>query len=163
MTGTLCHHHLQPVPGGLHLFLESAESNVPRLLGDLHPHRDGRYPDRRQCHRGSVAGSADHNLFSAQQADVHQYARFPAPSHRCRELFVGNSGARSAAIPWNPVGNLWEKPAVGLGDEGVAPEEGSEPGACVAMSLSVMVMGTGAASFTDQDEFSDNYAEAAKS
>ena len=33
---------------------------------------------------------------------------------------------------------------------------------CVAMMLSVMVMGTGAASFTDQDEFSDNYAEAAE-
>ena len=33
---------------------------------------------------------------------------------------------------------------------------------CVAMLLSVMVMGTGAASFTDQDEFSDNYAEAAE-
>ena len=32
---------------------------------------------------------------------------------------------------------------------------------CVAMLLSVMVMGTGAA-FTDQDEFSDNYAEAAE-
>ena len=30
------------------------------------------------------------------------------------------------------------------------------------MLLSVMVMGTGAASFTDQDEFSDNYAEAAE-
>ena len=33
---------------------------------------------------------------------------------------------------------------------------------CVAMLLSVMVMSTGAASFTDQDEFSDNYAEAAE-
>ena len=32
---------------------------------------------------------------------------------------------------------------------------------CVAMLLSVMVMGTGAA-FTDQDEISDNYAEAAE-
>ena len=33
---------------------------------------------------------------------------------------------------------------------------------CVAMMLSVMVMSTGAASFTDQDEFSENYAEAAE-
>ena len=29
----------------------------------------------------------------------------------------------------NPVGNLWEKPGVGPGKEGVPPEEGSEPGA----------------------------------
>ncbi len=34
---------------------------------------------------------------------------------------------------------------------------------CVAMMLSVMVMSTGAASLTDQDEFSENYAEAGKS
>ena len=27
------------------------------------------------------------------------------------------------------MGNLWEKPTAGLGDEGVPPEEGSEPGA----------------------------------
>ena len=33
---------------------------------------------------------------------------------------------------------------------------------CVAMMLSVMVMSTGATSFTDEDEFSDNYAEAAE-
>lgn len=33
---------------------------------------------------------------------------------------------------------------------------------CVAMLLSVMVMGTGAASFTDEDEFSPQYAEAAE-
>ena len=33
---------------------------------------------------------------------------------------------------------------------------------CVAMMLSVMVMGTGAASFTDEDEFSPQYQEAAE-
>ena len=33
---------------------------------------------------------------------------------------------------------------------------------CVAMLLSVMVVGTGAASFTDEDEFSPQYAEAAE-
>ena len=33
---------------------------------------------------------------------------------------------------------------------------------CVAMMLSVMVMSTGATSFTDQEDFSENYAEAAE-
>ena len=50
----------------------------------------------------------------------------------------------------------------GLGTKGFAQKKVLSLVLCVAMLLSVMVMGTGAASFTDQDEFSDNYAEAAE-
>ena len=50
----------------------------------------------------------------------------------------------------------------GLGTKGFAQKKVLSLVICVAMLLSVMVMGTGAASFTDQDEFSDNYAEAAE-
>ena len=41
-------------------------------------------------------------------------------------------------------------------------EEGSEPGALRGYAAVCHGHGTGAASFTDQDEFSDNYAEAAE-
>ena len=54
--------------------------------------------------------------------------------------------------------NAWR----GLGTKGFAQKKVLSLVLCVAMLLSVMVMGTGAASFTDQDEFSDNYAEAAE-
>ena len=50
----------------------------------------------------------------------------------------------------------------GLGTKGFPQKKVLSLVLCVAMLLSVMVMGTGAASFTDQDEFSDNYAEAAE-
>ena len=90
-------------PAGSVLFELSAESNTPDFWGIFTLTVTGDTPDRRQCHRGSVAGSADHNLFR-KQADVHQYAQFPAPSHRCRELFVWKLRARSAAIPWEPSG-----------------------------------------------------------
>ena len=49
-----------------------------------------------------------------------------------------------------------------MGTKGFAQKKVLSLVLCVAMLLSVMVMGTGAASFTDQDEFSDNYAEAAE-
>ncbi len=64
------------------------------------------------------------------------------------------------------VGTQWETRGKnrrrGLGKKGFAQKKVLSLVLCVAMLLSVMVMGTGAASFTDQDEFSDNYAEAAE-
>ena len=66
----------------------------------------------------------------------------------------------------DPVGTQWETRGKnawrGLGTKGFAQKKVLSLVLCVAMLLSVMVMGTGAASFTDQDEFSDNYAEAAE-
>ena len=68
--------------------------------------------------------------------------------------------------PFFPVGTQWEtcgkNRRQGLGKKGFAQKKVLSLVLCVAMLLSVMVMGTGAASFTDQDEFSDNYAEAAE-
>ncbi len=68
--------------------------------------------------------------------------------------------------PFFPVGTQWETRGKnrrqGLGTKGFAQKKVLSLVLCVAMLLSVMVMGTGAASFTDQDEFSDNYAEAAE-
>ena len=68
--------------------------------------------------------------------------------------------------PFFPVGTQWETCGKnawrGLGTKGFAQKKVLSLVLCVAMLLSVMVMGTGAASFTDQDEFSDNYAEAAE-
>ena len=64
------------------------------------------------------------------------------------------------------VGTQWETRGKnrrqGLGKKGFPQKKVLSLVLCVAMLLSVMVMGTGAASFTDQDEFSDNYAEAAE-
>ena len=60
------------------------------------------------------------------------------------------------------MGKPWENAWRGLGTKGFAQKKVLSLVLCVAMLLSVMVMGTGAASFTDQDEFSDNYAEAAE-
>ena len=66
----------------------------------------------------------------------------------------------------DPVGTQWEtrrkNRRQGLGTKGSPQKKVLSLVLCVAMLLSVMVMGTGAASFTDQDEFSDNYAEAAE-
>ena len=66
----------------------------------------------------------------------------------------------------DPVGTQWEtcgkNRQQGLGTKGFPQKKVLSLVLCVAMLLSVMVMGTGAASFTDQDEFSDNYAEAAE-
>ena len=68
--------------------------------------------------------------------------------------------------PFFPVGTQWETCGKnrrrGLGTKGFPQKKVLSLVLCVAMLLSVMVMGTGAASFTDQDEFSDNYAEAAE-
>ena len=67
--------------------------------------------------------------------------------------------AVSVGTQWESRGkNAWR----GLGTKGFAQKKVLSLVLCVAMLLSVMVMGTGAASFTDQDEFSDNYAEAAE-
>ena len=75
---------------------------------------------------------------------------------------AGNPGvflAVSVGTQWETRGkNAWR----GLGTKGFAQKKVLSLVLCVAMLLSVMVMGTGAASFTDQDEFSDNYAEAAE-
>ena len=66
----------------------------------------------------------------------------------------------------DPVGTQWETRGknawLSLGKKGFPQKKVLSLVLCVAMLLSVMVMGTGAASFTDQDEFSDNYAEAAE-
>ena len=68
-------------------------------------------------------------------------------------------GGDSVGTQWESRGkNAWR----GLGTKGFAQKKVLSLVLCVAMLLSVMVMGTGAASFTDQDEFSDNYAEAAE-
>ena len=68
--------------------------------------------------------------------------------------------------PFFPVGTQWETRGknawLSLGKKGFPQKKVLSLVLCVAMLLSVMVMGTGAASFTDQDEFSDNYAEAAE-
>ena len=75
--------------------------------------------------------------------------------------------AHGRGNPWrSSVGTQWETRGKnrrqGLGTKGFALKKVLSLVLCVAMLLSVMVMGTGAASFTDQDEFSDNYAEAAE-
>ena len=67
--------------------------------------------------------------------------------------------AVSVGTQWESRGkNAW----LSLGKKGFPQKKVLSLVLCVAMLLSVMVMGTGAASFTDQDEFSDNYAEAAE-
>ena len=75
---------------------------------------------------------------------------------------AGNPGvflAVSVGAQWETRGKNRRQ---GLGTKGFAQKKVLSLVLCVAMLLSVMVMGTGAASFTDQDEFSDNYAEAAE-
>ena len=56
----------------------------------------------------------------------------------------------------DPVGTQWEtcgkNRQQGLGTKGFPQKKVLSLVLCVAMLLSVMVMGTGAASFTDQDE-----------
>ena len=75
---------------------------------------------------------------------------------------TGNPGGFQACS----VGTQWETRGKnrrqGLGRKRFPQKKVLSLVLCVAMLLSVMVMGTGAASFTDQDEFSDNYAEAAE-
>ena len=67
--------------------------------------------------------------------------------------------AVSVGTQWESRGkNAWR----GLGTKGFAQKKVLSLVLCVAMLLSVMVMGTGAASFTDEDEFSPQYAEAAE-
>ena len=67
--------------------------------------------------------------------------------------------------PFFPVGTQWETRGKnrrqGLGTKGFAQKKVLSLVLCVAMLLSVMVMGTGAA-FTDEDDFSPQYAEAAE-
>ena len=75
---------------------------------------------------------------------------------------AGNPGvflAVSVGAQWETRGKNRRQ---GLGKKGFPQKKVLSLVLCVAMLLSVMVMGTGAASFTDQDEFSDNYAEAAE-
>ena len=75
-------------------------------------------------------------------------------------------GARGRCFALRPVGNPWETrgktAATPLPRKARTQKKVLSLVLCVAMMLSVMVMSTGAASFTDQDEFSDNYAEAAE-
>ena len=65
----------------------------------------------------------------------------------------------------DPVGTQWETRGKnawrGLGTKGFAQKKVLSLVLCVAMLLSVMVMGTGAA-FSDEDEFSPQYQEAAE-
>ena len=67
--------------------------------------------------------------------------------------------------PFFPVGTQWEtcgkNRRQGLGKKGFAQKKVLSLVLCVAMLLSVMVMGTGAA-FSDEDEFSPQYQEAAE-
>ena len=78
-------------------------------------------------------------------------------------VFLRMGGEIRGEIPWEPSGKpVGKMLAEGLGTKGFAQKKVLSLVLCVAMLLSVMVMGTGAASFTDQDEFSDNYAEAAE-
>ena len=67
--------------------------------------------------------------------------------------------------PFFPVGTQWETRGKnrrqGLGKKGFAQKKVLSLVLCVAMLLSVMVMGTGAA-FTDENDFSPQYAEAAE-
>ena len=80
------------------------------------------------------------------------------PGIFCRETPCPTSGD-SVGTQWETRGkNAW----LSLGKKGFPLKKVLSLVLCVAMLLSVMVMGTGAASFTDQDEFSDNYAEAAE-
>ena len=64
----------------------------------------------------------------------------------------------SVGTQWETCGKNRQR---GLGTKGLPQKKVLSLVLCVAMLLSVMVMGTGAA-FTDQDEISDNYAEAAE-
>ncbi len=74
---------------------------------------------------------------------------------------AGNPGVFLACS----VGTQWETRGKnrrqGLGTKGFAQKKVLSLVLCVAMLLSVMVMGTGAA-FTDEDDFSPQYAEAAE-
>ena len=67
--------------------------------------------------------------------------------------------------PFFPVGTQWETRGknawLSLGKKGFPQKKVLSLVLCVAMLLSVMVMGTGAA-FTDEDDFSPQYAEAAE-
>ena len=67
--------------------------------------------------------------------------------------------------PFFPVGTQWETRGKnrqqGLGKKGFPQKKVLSLVLCVAMLLSVMVMSTGAA-FTDEDDFSPQYAEAAE-
>ena len=68
--------------------------------------------------------------------------------------FGGSRGVFLPCTLWEirgkTVGN-WDFPLV---NQGLTPEEGSEPVLCVAMMLSVMVMSTGAVTITDADDIS---------
>ncbi len=68
-------------------------------------------------------------------------------------------GGDSVGTQWETCGKNRRQ---GLGTKGFAQKKVLSLVLCVAMLLSVMVMGTGAASFTDEDEFSPQYAEAAE-
>ncbi len=65
-----------------------------------------------------------------------------------------------------PVGTQWEtcgkNRQQGLGTKGLPQKKVLSLVLCVAMMLSVMVMSTGATSFSDEDEFSPQYKEAAE-
>ena len=68
--------------------------------------------------------------------------------------------------PFFPVGTQWETRGKnrqqGLGKKGFPQKKVLSLVLCVAMMLSVMVMSTGATSFSDEDEFSPQYKEAAE-
>ena len=94
--------------------------------------------------------SAQHGQFVVMLSG--RFAGFPAHGR-------GNPWRSSVGTQWETCGKNRRQ---GLGTKGFAQKKVLSLVLCVAMLLSVMVMGTGAASFTDQDEFSDNYAEAAE-
>ena len=80
----------------------------------------------------------------------------------CFAGYRAGGAAFFPAIPWEPSGKpVGKMPAEGLGTKGFAQKKVLSLVLCVAMLLSVMVMGTGAA-FTDEDDFSPQYAEAAE-
>ena len=70
-------------------------------------------------------------------------------------LFCPAACGKSVAKPWENLG-------VPLANQGLNPEEGSEPGALCRHDAVCHVMSTGAVTITDADDISPQYAEAAE-
>ena len=96
-------------------------------------------------------------LLSAGEGQIVPFLSPPLPDWA--DIIRHSPLEDSVGTQWETCGKNRQR---GLGTKGLPQKKVLSLVLCVAMLLSVMVMGTGAASFTDQDEFSDNYAEAAE-
>ena len=95
-------------------------------------------------------------LLSAGEGQIVPFLSPPLPDWA--DIIRHSPLEDSVGTQWETCGKNRQR---GLGTKGLPQKKVLSLVLCVAMLLSVMVMGTGAA-FTDQDEISDNYAEAAE-